>query len=260
MPYADLGRAEVYYEDDGSGPPVILLNGLGASAAFWGDAVEIMSPGFRLIRPDNRGAGRTRYSGRFGMGDMAGDAVRLMDFLGLERAGLVGWSLGSNIAQAVAVAHPERVGALALVSSYCRRPARASFFLRSMSEAMAGGMPPERFGAALSAMCFSDGFFEKREREGAPVPVPEITDAQGVAMQLESAEEFDSRESARLISAPTLCVHGSEDAMVGLRYGEDLAGRIPGCELLVVEGAGHSVPQKAYIPAVAEFMRRHPWT
>ncbi|MDR3282449.1 MAG: alpha/beta hydrolase [Candidatus Methanoplasma sp.] len=256
MPYAQVDNTRIYYKTDGSGPPVLLLTGFGADSGFWDKAVHMMSGDFTLVRPDNRGSGRTEYSGRFDMDDMADDAVAVLDALGIEKAVVLGWSLGSNIAQNFAIRRPDRVDVLILVSSYLRRPARASLVLGKMTDGLIKGTDSSYFGVVLNTLCFDEGLFERKEREGSRIGLPQLSDPQGLRCQLDSVEGFDTRETARSIAAPTLCVHGTADVMVGEKYADDLENALPDCESIRAQGAGHIINPALYIPQAMDFIRR----
>ncbi|MDR3205635.1 MAG: alpha/beta hydrolase [Candidatus Methanoplasma sp.] len=256
MSFIQTDGAKIHCRTDGCGPPVLLLTGFGADIGFWDKTVKMMSDRFTLIRIDNRGSGRTEYDGRFGMDDMADDAAAVLDALGVKKAAVLGWSLGSNIAQNFAIRHPDRVDVLILVSSYLRRPARASLVLGKMTDGLVEGADPSYFGVVLNTLCFDEGLFERKERDGLRIGLPQFTDPQGLRCQLDSVEDFDTRESARTIKAPTLCVHGTADIMVGEKYGDELADAIPDCESIKAQGAGHIINPALYIPQVMDFIGR----
>ena len=113
--FAEVNGVRLNYDDVGEGEPVLLLAGFGSNRRFW-KAMPSLLPGCRCIMPDNRGVGDTEYSGRFTIGDMAEDAAQLVSSLGLERVHVVGWSMGSHIAQEFAYVHPGMTKSLTLVS------------------------------------------------------------------------------------------------------------------------------------------------
>ena len=96
MPEISIGDAELYYESNGQGPPLILVSGLGGTASFWAPNVPELARRFRVITFDHRGiGGSTKSRIRYSVQQMADDVVGLMDALGIERAALIGHSTGA---------------------------------------------------------------------------------------------------------------------------------------------------------------------
>jgi pimeloyl-ACP methyl ester carboxylesterase len=257
MPYADLNNTRIYYETDGHGPPVVLLTGFVGDVRFWDRAADLLSPEFTIIRLDNRGSGATEYSGTFTMDDLADDVAHLIDYLGLGKAHIVGWSLGSNVALDFAVRYPEKVDTLTVIASYSFRPARSKCILQAMVDAANEGMAPEYFGRMLNSLCFTEELFKKKEEEGSEIGLPVLEDVFGLRTQLDAVEGFDVRKTASGITAPTLIVHGTADIMVDIRFGIALNNLIPGSRLLKVEGQTHIIPPKLYISSLIEHIKKN---
>ena len=121
MPEVNANGIELHYEERGSGEPLILLMGLGAPGSLWEDHAAAYEQHFRCILVDNRGAGESdKPAGPYTTRAMAADTAGLMDALDIECARVAGLSMGSAIAQELALAHPERVRSLVLISSWSR--------------------------------------------------------------------------------------------------------------------------------------------
>lgn len=118
MPKAKIGEIQIYYEEYGEGPPLIMILGLGQDTATWEFQITEFSKQFRLIVLDNRDSGKSsRCSETYTTETMARDTLGLMDYLGIERSHLLGTSMGGMIAQHVALMAPERVISLILAST-----------------------------------------------------------------------------------------------------------------------------------------------
>lgn len=215
MPAAEANGIRLYYELRGEGPPVVLIGGLGSDVSFLRPLLPRLAESFRVLTFDNRGAGRSdKPAAPYSIEQMAEDTVQLVDAVGIERAALVGISMGGSIALALALARPERVSALLLVSASARKPGELhvspSFRLLGLAShvlpALRGRHPQPR---------------EAFER------------------QLAAARSYDC--SARLgeIHAPTLVAHGRRDRTVPLDLARELSEGIAGSRLAVFRG-GHA--------------------
>lgn len=252
--FADVGGARLRYEVRGSGDPVLLIGGFGAGVDFWGPTAELLSERFTVVTYDNRGVGETVCSGGFTERDMAGDAAALMDALGIGSAHVLGWSMGSHIAQYLAAEHGGRVRTLTLVSSYLRTPARSMYILRELtSMAARGEAPMEAVAAAVNAFCVPESEFARMRDAGESFPEPDgYQDPHGLMMQLEAMGPADTSDVAPAIRAPTLVVHGDRDIMVEPEEGRRVAEAVPGGRFLLLEGVGHVVPPELYLGELLE--------
>jgi 3-oxoadipate enol-lactonase len=235
---------ELYFEDTGgSGSPVLLIMGLGMNATgWWRTAPVLAQAGFRVIAFDNRGVGRSeRLPGPYTVGEMAADAVSVLDEAGVEAAHVYGISLGGMIAQEVALGWPERVRALVLGAT------------------TAGGELLVPADEAVNAFVRLRAQMTAEHAVWASVPINyarrtrlEGGDriAQDVAQRLRypvEAEYYSAQLAAAHshaagvadIRAPTLVVHGDEDVLIPPANGERLAELIPGAELSLWRGAAH---------------------
>ncbi|NQU18832.1 alpha/beta fold hydrolase, partial [bacterium] len=117
MPTVETNNINCYYEIHGQGRPLVLIAGLGSDSQSWQSVLVELAKHFKVVVFDNRGIGRTKYpQENFDIGTMAQDTVGLIDTLGIERADILGHSMGGYIAQEVAIKHPQRVNKLILAS------------------------------------------------------------------------------------------------------------------------------------------------
>ena len=118
MPKAKIGEIQIYYEEYGQGTPLVMILGMGQDTATWDFQISEFSKHFRLIVFDNRDSGRSsRCSETYTMEAMARDTIGLMDYLEIDRAHLLGTSMGGMIAQQIALMAPERVRRLIFAST-----------------------------------------------------------------------------------------------------------------------------------------------
>jgi 3-oxoadipate enol-lactonase len=231
----------IAWESQGEGRPVLLIQGLGYTRSGWGPARELLAQRYRVLSFDNRGIGESDVPpGPYTVTQLAGDAVAVLDDAGVERAHVVGASLGGMVAQQVALTSPRRVDRLVLA---CTTPGGA------------GSYPMPEVTQRL--------FFESAKLEPAvamrrfivnalaPDPPPALVDelyahrlayppdGNGWSAQAAAGATWDALRRVGRIAAPTLVVTGTADNVVDYRNSELLAARIPGARLELVEGAGH---------------------
>ncbi|MDD2410633.1 MAG: alpha/beta hydrolase [Candidatus Methanomethylophilaceae archaeon] len=254
MPIAKLNGVDLSYSVTGSGDPLVLLAGFGSNMDFWSDVLSEASGRFTVVTVDNRGSGATEYDGPFTIDDMADDVAKLLKRLSFEKAHVLGWSMGSQVAQSLAIRYPDKVSTLALVSSYLRRPERSSFMLHGMIEAVRDGMPLKYLSVPLKAMCFPERYFSTKKRKTAEDFGYSVD---GLEDQIRAVDLYSTEDNAHMIMAPTLSIHGSEDYMVPLDFGDALADRIRDCTMIRLRGEGHNIMPSKYIENYLSFAMSH---
>jgi pimeloyl-ACP methyl ester carboxylesterase len=243
---------------DESDPPVLLVMGIGASMVWWEDGFcrMLAERGRHVIRYDHRDTGRsTTYEpGQPGYtgADLCDDAAGVVEALGIRAAHVVGLSAGGGIAQELALAHPERVLSLTIISSSPAVPGSRSLpaptgpFMRFVSGAEVDWSNRASVTEYLVAYW--------RVLAGEERPFDEATFRDLVVRDLDRARNFSSLQNHDLmrheprtveplsaISTPTLVIHGTADPMFPVEHGEALAEEISGARLMTLEGAGHGL-------------------
>jgi 3-oxoadipate enol-lactonase len=241
---ARRGNEEIYYESTGRGVPVLLVMGLGMSAAGWWRTVPVLSERLSVLTFDNRGVGRSAHPpGPYSLQQMADDAVAVLDAAQVKRAHVYGISMGGMIAQEIALRHPDRLRALVLAATspggpHAAGPDEATIdFLRRRPS-----MPREEGVWASVPYTYSTRTRERhapRIGEDIALRLSVEVDPAGYEAQLAAAWEHDAIGRLSQIAAPTLVMHGTEDRMVPVANARLLADAIPGARLRLLEGAGH---------------------
>ena len=226
---------KIAWERHGAGTTVLLIHGLGYARWGWEPVVEPLARSFDTILFDNRGVGESDAPpGPYTAAEMAADAVQVLDEAEVERAHVVGTSLGGMIAQELALGHPERVDRLVLA---CTTPGGAQAFPM-----------PQRTIELMQARATLREFTENALE---PDPRRELVDrilvhrertAQGFeawSAQAAAGTAFDAHDRLDSVSAPTLVQHGDGDLVVDPRNADLLAEAIPAARLSIYEGCGH---------------------
>ncbi|MFN3859289.1 MAG: alpha/beta fold hydrolase [Caulobacter sp.] len=275
MPQITANGIAIEYDERGSGEPLLLIMGLGAQMTRWpeGFCDRLAARGFRVIRFDNRDIGLSQKFDAAGLPDMAAiltafasgqqppaaytlaemaeDAVGLLDALAIDKAHIVGASMGGMIAQLVAADYPERTLSLTSIMSTTGNrqlppgtpeamaalstPAPSphddleGFLAHGLKTARIIGSPDHIDEAALRERMAADV-----QRSYAPA---------GFLRQYAAVlASPDRRPKLKGVTAPTVVIHGEIDPLVPLAGGRDTAETVPGAELVVIPGMGHDVP------------------
>lgn len=259
MPSANINGQTIHYEDSGgSGPPVILAHGFLMDQSLFDAQVAALAPEFRLIRWDARGFGETVTDGRpFTYWDSAADMVGLLDHLGIARAVFGGMSQGGFASLRAALAHPDRVKALVLISTESAAPnAEDKAAYQQMFETWMADGPTEPLLAMLAGLILGPPeLWEPWVSRWREVPASRLF--QSVRALLDRDDVTDRLPE---ITCPAIVIHGSADLAIPLARAEILR-RLPGCTGLVeVIGAAHAAnlthPEQAN-PPLLEFLRAH---
>lgn len=257
------GNPRIAYETHGaSGPPVLLVMGLGMRGIVWRPQIEVLSEDHRLATFDHRGVGESDPPpGPFRMRDMAFDALRVAGALGWQRFHLVGISMGGMIAQEVALAAPERVASLALLATHPGGPTGmipTPVGLRDFASAILG--PRAGRIPAMERLLYPPEFLatvdraELARRLGDQAVEPAARRV--VLLQIAAIAGFDTRHRLGEIVAPTLVVQPGRDVLVRPGHAEVLARGIPGARLHTFHDAGHGVAFQHARP-LSELLREH---
>jgi len=267
VPKAKVNGINLYYEVHGQGEPLVMIMGFAGSSGGWIFQRRQFQKYFQVITFDNRGVGRSdKPPGPYSIRMMAEDTVGLMDHLGIQKAHLLGVSMGGYIAQELTINHPERVKKLVLGCTYARQDDT-------------GGHTPEYYrGMRLAEGCPAD--------ELRKIPIAKVLSAEfplafnsilyrictspfigiyarfmatrGVAAQFQAIAGHDTLDRLQMIQAPTLVITGTEDRIIKPSSSDVLAKKILNARLVKIDGGPHSVfvvMRKRFNREVLDFLR-----
>ena len=261
--------ARLHVIDQGKGDPVLWLQGLNAPATAWAVQLTHFAQTHRGIAPDARGVGKSDAPpGPYTTRQMAQDAIAVLDAAGVERAHVVGLSLGGAVAQELALAHPERVRSLALLSTFAAQSPRSRGLLESWRTLYPVVVADQGLRKAWELQAYCWLFTERYWRSAANVRAAlrfagsqPLQTAQGFVGQVDAGLSHDSRDRLGGVRVATLVIHGALDQLSPKENAEELARLIPGAELLIVPDVGHAVNlegQRAVNAALRALWKRVP--
>ena len=238
-----VGEIETYYDRRGQGPEVLLIAGLGDPAEAWDAQLEGLSDRYTVTAFDNRGTGRVPLpDGPLSLEIFADDAAALMRALGVEAGHVMGFSMGSTIAQHLALRNPELVRSLVLCSTWGRSDA----YFKAMADTwrwMIDGAPDER--------SFYEGFlvwvYTRRAHDDGTVDhiieesmaFPHQQPPEAMQRAIDAFRDHDLLDRLPEIRAPTLVIAGEHDLVSPPSLGRRVAEAIPGARFELMEGEAH---------------------
>lgn len=216
MPSIDVNGVNLYYEQEGTGHPLVLIAGYTADISVWALVREELAKHFQLFLFDNRGVGRSDCpDASYTVEDLANDAHAFITTLNLNRPHVMGHSMGSAIAQTLAYCHPESVQKLILANPLIRFHESSTFAMRFFLELRASGVSPSKVFEGTLPWLFSGDFLKNPDmvkqilQMQAEYPYPQSL--VGQRRQFEALLTFNSSAWMHKITAPTLVIAGSQD-------------------------------------------------
>jgi 3-oxoadipate enol-lactonase len=249
MPKAQVNGIGMYYQVYGEGEPLVMIQGDGGSHNGWFFQTRTFRRHFQVVVFDNRGIGRTdKSAGPYTIETMAVDTLGLMDHLGIERAHILGVSLGGIVAQDIAIHHPERVKKLVLACTTTGEAEDADVhpeMLRVLG--VAEGSTEVDFESvdftntmnAVISLAFNRRFYRMFL---APLSAFYLKQAgvEGHRQQMEAVVGYSTAAELHRVQAPTMVITGTGDRIVSPRSSEVIASRLPGARLVKIEGGSHA--------------------
>ena len=262
MPFAELTDVRCYYELLGSGDPVLLIPGLGTTCRLWDEVLPELAASFSLILVDNRGAGQSLAKRQpRALDDLAADLVELLDALKVDKAHVIGLSVGGLIAQRLAIDHPRRVDRLVLISCAHHFAAYLLEMMGLLGHALRY-FPRDLFERTIGILGASPEYVDTHPGH---IPQQLLTNGKqlvprsAIATQLKCVSRSDLAAEDFRITAPTLVISGEHDAMIPSGYARQMARDIPGSEFALVPGSGHNPlveKPETVVPRILEFLER----
>ena len=250
MRHLQTADATIHYIREGTGTPLILVQGAGVVGEGWRPQIEALSARYAIVAPDNRGIGKSTYKGgALTVADMAGDVLAIADAEGFDRFHLAGHSIGGLIAQEIALRARRRVLTLALLCTFERGGQAA----RLTPDIIWRGLRTRIGTAAMRRQAFMqmvmpDAYLASVDREKLAGELAQLfghdlaSQPPIVMKQLRAAARFDaSGRLSELAGIPTLVVSARHDRIALPQFGRALAERIPGARYVEIAEGGHAV-------------------
>jgi pimeloyl-ACP methyl ester carboxylesterase len=239
-------NTDLYYEEHGSGEPLVLIAGLASDSQSWLSVVEPLANHFRVITLDNWGVGRSPLDNTgITIEQMANDCLKLIRHLNLSKVHLLGHSMGGMIAMSLAIQHPEIVNKLILEATSPKINRRNIELFNDWVTYLQTGMDKRLWFRNLFYWIFSPAFFENKEMLNQalqlsldyPYPQPD----KSFENQVKAVAEFNAEDELYKIKAPALVIYGKNDLLFKGSGSGDIFKNIKNKQETTIKGAAHSI-------------------
>lgn len=233
---------QLYYEIHGSGPHLILIEGLGVATWLWEKQIPDFSKHFTTVAYDNRGAGQSdKPPGPYSISQMADDLAALMDSLKIAKAHILGVSMGGFIAQDFALRYPTKVDKLVLVCTSAGGPDHVPMSQETLAMFFYNEGSPRDIARKKLSLAYSENFMQNSEMVEHLIDLrlrnPQPPHA--YLAQISAGAAFNLSDKVQNISAPTLILAAENDRLVPVANAHNLAKKIPNSQLKIYGGLGH---------------------
>src|ERR1700688_2959732 len=235
MPFVMNEGVKIYWDECGSGEPLLLIMGLSYPSYMWHRTRPVLAQRYRTIAFDNRGIGQSDVpSGVYSMPSMASDGAAVLDAAGVEAAHVFGLSMGGMIAQEFALQYPKRVRSLILGCTAAGGPNAVKAEAAVIETLLRQGMTPEQSREAIAPFIYDPATPRERIDEDMAIRMKWYPTPQGYMSQLQGIIAWEAYSRIAQITAPTLVIHGETDRLVPAANSRLIADRLTHAKLLLL--------------------------
>src|SRR6202047_667457 len=240
MAFAENQGVRIYWDEQGTGEPLLLIMGLSYPSYMWHRSRPVLRERYRTIAFDNRGIGQSDVPpGTYSTALMASDAAAVIDAAGVENAHVFGVSMGGMIAQELALQYPNRVRSLILGCTAAGGPHAVQAESAALQTLMRRDLTPEESKEAIIPFIYDAATSRERIDEDMAIRMKWYPTRQGYAGQLQGVFDWEAYSRITQITAPTLVIHGETDRLIPPANARLIAEKIPAAKLVLIPHAGH---------------------
>ena len=246
MPYAEVNGIKMYYEIHGEGFPLVLIQGFTRNLHNWDALVDKLKKEFKLILLDNRGSGRTQHpSPPYSIKMMAQDISELLSKLDIQKAYIVGHSMGGAIAQQLCIDYPQLVEKVIICSSFPKVPYTSLMQIDTILDMAKAEIPEEFIYRTVLPWLYSSTCLQNEKIQEHIIQKmindPNQQQVEGFLGQAEALKSFDSAQDLSKIECPSLILTGEVDLYAPIGLSQEMKDKIKKAQLRVYPQQGHMI-------------------
>lgn len=243
MPTISVNGIDLFYDVQGRGAPLLLIAGFSCDSYYWSAVRQWLVKRYQVICFDNRGIGRSSApNSPYTISQMAADAAALLEYLKIDKVHVAGHSMGGQIAQELALAQPEKVVSLLLLSSWVRGDERFHAVIKTFGD-LPQTLKPQHYLQVVLPWMFTAEFYANPElveqiiQFAVEYPFPPT--AHGLYHQSRAILSSNTSERLAEINCPTLVLVGRQDILTPMKFAGQLVQGLPQAKLFILESSGH---------------------
>jgi 3-oxoadipate enol-lactonase len=257
MPTAKINGINIDYTIKGQGEPLVMIMALGTGQKGWMFQTKFFRQYFQVITFDNRGAGNSdKPDGPYSIKTMADDTIGLMDYLHIDKAHVMGASLGGMIVQELAINYPQRVNRIVLACTFCKKDKDTEYpeWSKAIDSSLKGDfslMFNLLFNKRVNQIIMGSVMKRALKKYGE-------TGLRGIAGQFQASVKHDTIDRLHLIKSPTLVIGGTADRVMIPGSFKDMSNIIPQSKLVMIENGSHCMfieTRKIFNQEVLDFLK-----
>lgn len=274
MPKIQVNGIDLFYDIQGTGEPLLLVAGLSCDSSYWSEVMRtplwggssgaLLVEQYQVIRFDNRGVGQSSTPpGPYNIKQMAADAAAVLTHLGINKVHVAGHSMGGQIAQEFALAYPEKVQTLILLSSWAKGDVKFQAVIETFGD-LPYVLDTRLYAKVVMSWMYTDAFYSTPEAVEQTLDMlleyPFIPTPHAIYHQTRAILATNTLDRLSEIRCPTLIVVGKQDILTPVKFSEQLTQGIPNAELVVLDRGGHGFLVEfadAVATVMLNFLRKH---
>lgn len=239
-----IEELELYYQDVGTGYPVVLVHGMASDHTVWGGLIPLLKDNYRVLAVDLRGHGQSsKTPGPYNMELLASDIVRLLDSLEISKAHFIGHSMGGAVIQELALDYPDKVQSLTIISSFCYVDTHLKDRLLDLAKILDDAGFNAFFDTCID-LTYTPEFKVNNEElfEEVKDIMAESTSIPALKASIKACLKVNIKDSLVKINIPTLIVAGLEDVFTPPYHAKEINNHIFNSKIEIMDDVGHNLP------------------
>lgn len=239
-----IGDLTLYYQEWGSGYPLVLIHGMGSDHTVWQEIIPLLKNNYRVLALDLRGHGMsTKTPGPYSIELFSHDLNQFLKSLDIDQAHFVGHSMGGSILMEMAIRYPDKISSLTLISSFASVDSQLEKTFKDLKEILIKEGYETFFNTCLQLTYTPEFIGENRELfRKIGEDMAQYSSISALQETLDACLKVDLIDSLESVKVPVMVIAGRKDNFTPLYHGQNIKNTIPGAKLEIMDNMGHNLP------------------